>query len=189
VLTVLEADVASQTPIKDAFARFDGPFATRLQAGHFKAPFSARQLESSWKLPLVDRGLVNDYLVKDNELGGRRLGATAGVRPWKGQLEVVGGVFAGERSSLGGEHRAEDLAARVSARPWKPLELGTTAYRAGSSDPLVPILHAVSAYAQLSGDARGGRRGFAGKIVAGDFTAGTALVGWTLAIGERRRLG
>ena len=189
VLTVLEADVASQTPIKDAFARFDGPFATRLQAGHFKAPFSARQLESSWKLPLVDRGLVNDYLVKDNDLGGRRLGATAGVRPWKGRLEVVGGVFAGERSAFGGEHRAEDLAARVSARPWKPLELGTTAYRAGSSDALVPVLHAVSAYAQLSGGPLEATvEGFVGKIAAGDFTAGTALVGWTLAIRETRRL-
>ncbi|HSD22090.1 MAG TPA: porin [Anaeromyxobacter sp.] len=189
VLTVLEADVASPAPIKDAFARIDGPLATRLQAGRFKAPFSARQLESSWKLPLVDRGLVNDYLVKDNDLGGRRLGATAGVRPWKGRLEVFAGVFAGEPSAFGGEHRAQDLAARVSARPWKPLELGATAYRAGSSDALVPVLHATSAYAQLSeGPLEATVEGFVGKIAAGDFTAGTALVGWTLAIGETRRL-
>lgn len=189
LLTVLEADVASPAPIKDAFARVDGPWATRIQAGRFKAPFSARQLESSWKLPLVDRGLVNDYLVKDNDLGGRRLGATAGVRPWSGRLEVVGGVFAGDPSAFGGEHRAQDLAARVSARPWKPLELGATAYRAGSSDALIPDTHAASAYAQLSsGPLDATVEGFVGKIAAGDFTAGTALVGWTLAVREARRL-
>jgi hypothetical protein len=189
VLTVLEADVASQTPIKDAFARIDGPFAARLQVGHFKAPFSARQLESSWKLPLVDRGLVNEYLVKDNDLGGRRLGATAGVRPWKGRLQAVAGVFAGELGAFGGENRAQDLAARVSGRPSKPLEVGVTAYRAGSSDALVPVVHATSAYAQLSsGPLDATVEGFVGKVTAGDFTAGTALVGWTLAVGHTRRL-
>ena len=189
VRTVLEADVASSTPIKDAYARLDGPLATRLQAGRFKAPFSARQLESSWKLPLVDRGLVNDYLVKDNNLGGRRLGATAGLRPWDGRLEIVGGLFAGERSAFGGENRAQDLAARVSGSPWRPLELGATAYRAGSNDPLVPVLNAASVYAVLSGGPlEASVEGFAGKITAGDFTAGTALVGWTVAIAESRRL-
>ncbi|WP_242372823.1 porin, partial [Anaeromyxobacter sp. SG26] len=189
VLTVLEADVASKTPIKDAYARLDGPFSTRLQAGRFKAPFSARQLESSWKLPLVDRGLVNGYLVKDNELGGRRLGATAGIRPWRGRVELAGGVFAGERSAFGGENRAQDLAGRASARPWKPLELGVTAYRAGSSDPLVPVRQAASAYAQLSGGPLDASvEGFGGKLDAGAFTAGTALVGWTFKLGEARRL-
>ncbi|WP_242346869.1 OprO/OprP family phosphate-selective porin [Anaeromyxobacter terrae] len=189
VLTVLEADVASKTPIKDAFARLDGPFATRLQAGRFKAPFSARQLESSWKLPLVDRGLVNGYLVKDNELGGRRLGATAGVRPWSGRLELVGGVFVGERSAFGGQNKAQDLAARASAHPWKPFELGVTAYRAGSSDALVPVRQAASAYAQLSrGPLDATVEGFGGKLDAGTFTAGTALVGWTFKLGEARRL-
>jgi hypothetical protein len=189
VLTVLEADVASQTPIKDAFARIDGPFATRLQAGRFKAPFSARQLESSWKLPLVDRGLVDGYVVKDNELGGRRLGATAAVRPWKGRLEVAGGVFAGERNAFGGEHRAQDLAAHVVGRPWKPLELGVTGYRAGSSEALVPVTYAASAYAQLSrGPIDAALEGFAGKVAAGDFTAATALVGWKVGAGGARRL-
>lgn len=189
VLTVLEADLAERTPITDAFARLDGPLDTRFKAGRFKAPFSARQLESSWKLPLVDRGLVNDYLVKDNDLGGRRLGATAGVRPWNGRFEAYAGIFVGERTAFGGENQAQDFSASVSVRPWMPLELGATAYRAGSSDPLVAVHQAASLYARLvAGALDASLEGFAGKVAAGDVTAGTALAGWTFALGETRRL-
>jgi hypothetical protein len=191
VLTVVEADLVSDEPIEDAFARLDGPWATRLQAGRFKAPFSARRLESSWRLPLVDRGLVDDYLVRRNDLGGRRLGATGALRPWKGTVELVAGAFVADKSVIDGE-RAEDFAARVTVRPWKTLEVGATGYRAGTSAEAElegePRREAATAYLSVNvGPLDATVEGLAGRIVQGPFAAFTALAGWTFRVGEGGR--
>jgi hypothetical protein len=191
VVTVVEADLVADSPIEDAFVRLDGPYATRLQAGRFKAPFSTRRLESSWRLPLVDRGIVDDYLVRRNDLGGRRLGATGAVRPWSGRLELVAGAFVADKDVIDGE-RAEDFAARVAVRPWKALEVGATGYRAGVSAEAElegePRREAATAYLTVNlGPLDATVEGLAGRIVQGPFAAFTALAGWTFRVGEGGR--
>ena len=107
-------DIASDVLV-DAFVRLDGPGATRLTAGRFKSPFSERRLDSIWSLPVVDRGLVDHYLVKSNGLGGRRVGLAGTWRPWDGALDATTGVFLGDRNALeAGSDTGEDWAGRVA---------------------------------------------------------------------------
>jgi hypothetical protein len=192
VKTVLEADLTSDTLVEDAYIRLDGPAATRLTAGRFKAPFSERRLESEWRLPLVDRGLVDDVVVKRGGLGGRRLGAAGTLRPWNGRLEATAGIFTGSPDSLdAGTESGEDFAARVSARPWDALELGASGYRAGrdASAATGPTRQAAAAHVALHlGPFEAALEGFAGRVALGPFTAGTALLGWTFRGGEGGRL-
>lgn len=184
VKTVLQADLAEDPIVQDAYVRLDGPGATRLTAGRFKAPFSERRLASAWRLPLVDRGLVDHYLVKRNGLGGRRLGVAATLRPWDGRLDATAGVFAGDPQALdAGSDTGEDWAARVAVRRGEALELGVGGYRAGpgSGPDAAPARHAGSVFANLDlGPLEAALEGFAGRIAQGPFAAGTALVGWKL---------
>jgi len=182
--TVIEADLASNEPIKDAYLRLDGPFATRLTAGRFKAPFSARQLTSSWRLPLVDRGLVDSYVVDRNAIGGRRLGATGAVRPFDGRAEIEAGVFSSDPSdSTGGA--ADDVAARASIRPWKAIEIGTSAYRASAAGGA--RRQAGAAHLRLAGwGVEAELEGMAGRLVEGPFVAATALAMVTVKLLEGR---
>jgi hypothetical protein len=182
--TVLEADLASREPIKDAYLRLDGPFATRLTAGRFKAPFSERELTSSWKLPLVARGLVNDLVVERSALGGRRLGAAGAIRPWDGRVELAVGVFSSDADDRN-DGAAEDVAARAAFRPWDALELGASAYRAGSGDALAAGPRREAAAAHLRLELLGVEatlEGLAGTIAEGRFVAGTALASLTVKL-------
>jgi hypothetical protein len=192
VKTVVEADLASDPIVEDAYVRLDGLRATRLTAGRFKAPFSERRLESSWNLPLVDRGIVDSYLVKRNGLGGRRVGVAGTLRPWGGRLEATGGVFLGDRDALeAGTDAGEDWAARVAVRRWDALQVGLSGYRAGSGTgpDAAPARHAAGAFANFDlGRFEAALEGFIGRIVEGPFAAGTALVAWKLRAGETRRL-
>ncbi len=180
--TVVEADLASNPMLEDAYVRLDGPAATQLTAGRFKPPFSERRLESTWSLALVDRGLVDHLLVKKNGLGGRRLGAEGSVQPWGGRLDASGGVFLGDRSALEtGENAGEDWAARVAVRGWRGLEVGVSGYRAGAAAGGALAHHAAGAFANVHlGPFRAALEGFAGRIAEGPFTAGTALVEWSV---------
>lgn len=185
LLTVIEADVSSKKPLKDAFVRLDGPATTRLTAGQFKAPFLERETESAWNLPLVDRGLVDDYVVDRNALGGRRLGVVGAVRPFDGALEVSGGVFQG--TELGDAPRREDYVARVAARPWRWLEAGTSGYRAGAAEG--PLRHAASGFTVLRlGPLTATLEALAGRLSQGSFTAGLGLLELGLRLPWRLRL-
>lgn len=185
LLTVIEADVSAKKPLKDAFVRLDGPATTRLTAGQFKAPFLERETESAWSLPLVDRGLVDDYLVDRNGLGGRRLGVVGALRPLDGAVEVSGGIFQG--TDTGAQHRPEDYAARVSVRPWRWLEAGTSGYRAGRADG--PIRQAASGFLVLRlGPLAATLEALDGRISQGPFTAGLGLLELGLRLPWRLRL-
>jgi len=122
------AELSSKNPLKDAFVRLsDGDKRLRLYAGQFKAPFLARELESTWGLPLMRRGLVDDYLTETHQLGGRRLGLMGEVKlkeAWG--LKFSGGLFEGAKDELG-DRTSEDAAARVSVRPFKALTVGPAA--------------------------------------------------------------
>jgi hypothetical protein len=192
VLTVVEADMAEQAIIEDAFVRLDGPYALRLTAGRFKAPFSERRLSSSWKLPLVGRGLVDELVVREGGLGGRRLGATGAFRPFEGRVELAAGAFVGDRDALDGdEARAEDYAARVAVKPWRSLEVGATAYRSGATPPegFGSRREAATVYLDVDvGSFEAMLEGLAGTLSAGPFTAGTALAGWTFRLAHAGKL-
>jgi len=180
----VSADLSSKSLLKDAFVRIaDGKKRLRLYGGQFKAPFLARELESSWRLPVMRRGLVADYLVDTHDLGGRRLGLMGEVRleyAWK--LKVSGGVFQGAKDEDLGTRRGEDAALRVSVRPIKALTVGASGY-------LTEVFqgtrnHAVSADATLhlgglevSGEYANGR------LTAGPFTAQLGLASYTLPVG------
>ncbi|HET8541191.1 MAG TPA: hypothetical protein VFL83_15055 [Anaeromyxobacter sp.] len=191
VETVVEADLASTPLIEDAYVRIDGPGVTRLTAGRFKAPFSERRLDSAWSLPLVDRGLVDRYLVKRNGLGGRRVGLAGTLRPWGGRLDATGGVFLGDSEALEARSDAgEDWAARVAARR-QGVELGASGYRAGHATGAAPVpaRWAAGPFVNLDlGPVRAALEAFAGSVAEGPFSAGTALLSWRLRAGEARRL-
>lgn len=124
------ADLSSKSILKDAFVRVaDGHKRLRLYAGQFKAPFLAREIESSWRLPVMRRGLVADYLVDTHDLGGRRLGLMGEAylkELWK--LKVSGGVFEGAKDEDTGLRASEDASLRVRVRPFKGLTLGASGY-------------------------------------------------------------
>lgn len=77
---VVEVELARKARLKDAFVRWrKGPL--RVQAGQFKEPGSNVELESTFDLPVVDRGTVHDLLDRF-AIGGRRPGV---------QFELAGG--------------------------------------------------------------------------------------------------
>ncbi|MCI0572448.1 MAG: OprO/OprP family phosphate-selective porin [Myxococcaceae bacterium] len=127
----VSTELTSSRLLRDAFVRMrDGSESLRVTAGQFKAPFMARALESSWNLPLQSRGLVEDYVVEAHGLGGRRPGVMVEARstPWA-RLRASLGVFRGQRDELG-TSQGEDVAARLTARPVKGLEVGASGYSA-----------------------------------------------------------
>ncbi len=180
----VSADLSSKTILKDAFVRLaDGDKRLRLYAGQFKAPFLARELESTWGLPLMERGLVDDYLTETHQLGGRRLGLMGEVRlkdMWN--LKISGGLFQGGEDEFG-DHTSEDAAARVTVRPFKALTVGASSY-------LTQVMegtrnHAVAAEATLhlgalalSGEAVSGRLGL------GPFTAQLGLASYMVPLAK-----
>jgi hypothetical protein len=176
------ADLSSKSLLKDAFVRIaDGGKRLRLYAGQFKAPFLARELESSWDLPLMRRGLVDDYLTETHQLGGRRLGLMGEVRlkqVWN--LRVSGGLFEGSEDELG-ERTSEDAAARVSVRPFKALTLGASSYMAQVMEGTKRHALATDAMLELGGLALSAE--FAtGQLAVGPFTAQLGLATFTLPI-------
>jgi hypothetical protein len=178
----VSADLSSKSMLRDAFVRIsDGDKRLRLYGGQFKSPFLARALESSWKLPIMRRGLVEDYLVETHQLGGRRLGLMGEVRikeAWN--LKVSGGLFEGAKDDLG-KRTSEDAAARVSVRPFKALTLGVSSYMAQVMKGT--LRHAVAADGalhlgglELSGELVNG------KLALGPFTAQLGLASYTVPL-------
>jgi hypothetical protein len=180
----VSADLSSKTLLKDAFVRLaDGDKRLRLYAGQFKAPFLARELESTWGLPLMRRGLVDDYLTETHQLGGRRLGLMGEVRlkeAWN--LKASGGLFEGAEDELG-DRTSEDAAARVSVRPFKALTVGASSYLAQVTEGT--RRHAVAADGTLSlGALEVSAEVVTGQLVLGPFTAQLGLASYTLPLGK-----
>ncbi len=168
---VLEADLSStRSPLRDAFARVSAEENwLRFSAGRFKAPFLARNLRSTWKLALQERGMINDLLVDDHGFGGRRLGAMLEARALdKDRLRIYGGVFEGSEDELGGR-LGEDAAVRATYKVSKRLEFGTSGY--------APQAFTAQRRGAASLDVRAGRYGFVfeGELVAAKLQAGEAL--------------
>jgi len=180
----VSAELSSKNPLKDAFVRLaDGKKRLRLYAGQFKAPFLARELESTWALPLMRRGLVDDYLTETHQLGGRRLGLMGEVRlkeAWG--LKFSGGLFEGAKDELGDRTR-EDAAARVSVRPFKALTVGASSYLTQVTEGTRQ--HAVAADGALRlGALELSAEVVTGRLGLGPFTAQLGLASYTLPLGH-----
>lgn len=72
--------------LRDVFVRVRATATLRFQVGRFKRPISAIALESAWRLPVVERGLLNDELVAapyevQLPFSGRAEGALVRYRP------------------------------------------------------------------------------------------------------------
>ncbi|NTX36297.1 hypothetical protein HUA74_13695 [Myxococcus sp. CA051A] len=179
----VSADLADSSILKDAFVRLaDDSKRFRLYGGQFKAPFLQRRLEGSWSLPIQGRGLVEDYLGDVHELGGRRMGLMGEVRLkslW--DVRVSAGVFQGSKDDLGVRTK-EDLAGRVSVRPFKKmLTLGVSTYVAEALDRA--RRHAVAADAELKlGGLNVTGEVVTGRLPMGPFTAQLLLASWTVPV-------
>lgn len=186
VQAVLEADIASRSIIKDAYLQLEADvLGLKLNVGQFRAPFLSRSMESRWDLPLISRGLVNDYLVDLHQLGGRRIGVLGEFKrkEWLG-LKAELGVFQGAADNLG-KRTGEDLSARISFDPWrKHLKLGATAYWADAESGLAR--YAVGSDATFEFEQfRVVGEGLYGRLATGIFTAQTLTASYMLPLGEK----
>jgi hypothetical protein len=180
------ADLSSKTILKDAFVRLaDKDKRLRLYAGQFKAPFLARELESTWGLPLMRRGLVDDYLTGTHQLGGRRMGLMGEVRlkeAWN--LKVSGGLFEGSKDELG-ERTSEDASARVTVRPFK-----IKALTVGASSYLTQVTQGTKRYAVATdgtlhlGELALSAEAVTGRLALGAFTAQLGLASYLLPLSK-----
>lgn len=177
------ADLADKSLLKDAFVRLaDDSKRFRLYGGQFKSPFLQRSLESSWDLPLVRRGLVEDYLTEVHQLGGRRLGLMGEVRlkdAWG--LKMSAGLFEGGKDETGIRLK-EDAAARLSLRPFKALTVGVSTYIAEALEVVHKYALTADAQLQLGALALTGEA-VTGKLPLGPFTAQLMLARYTLPVG------
>lgn len=179
------ADLASKNLLKDAFIRVaDDAKRYRLYGGQFKAPFLARELESTWGLPLIKRGLVDDYLLKTHQLGGRRLGLMGEVQlkgAW--DFKALAGVFQGAKDEQLGTRAGEDASARVAVRPLKILRVGMSAYLTQAFAGVKNYAGAVDAIV-LFKRLRVSAEAAAGRLGVGPFTAQLGLVSYFLPLGQ-----
>ena len=180
---VIEADIASKNLVKDAFIRLEPIEGLRVYAGQFKAPFLARELQGRWSLPLISRGLVDDYLTDQNQLGGRRLGAMGEVKvdAWR-EFEVQFGVFQGAKDEIG-RRLGEDLSARVAFEPWnKRLDVGVSSYFGDPLEGLSRFSVGADARFDVDGFAVSGEA-VAGRLPVGRFTGELLLVSYRFPLG------
>lgn len=123
----MEAELSGKPKVKDAYARVRKRYFS-VKAGQFKVPISAIELEGTFSLPTVDRGLIHDLLTDVLLVGGRRIGvsvelhdrdADTGLRPtltlgaFQGSTVDQDAVRDLEDETLG----AQSYAARVELRP------------------------------------------------------------------------
>jgi hypothetical protein len=182
--TVLEVDASSHAPIKDAYGRFrDSSHRYRLYLGQFKTPFTARYEESNWELPLVDRGVVDDFLQKAGFVG-HRIGLMV-ERKAKGKHDALSfraALLQGADDDAG-IHTDEDTAARVEYRLFKPLTVGVGAYWGGLASG--PHRHAVTLDSTLRvRDLRVTAELTHGQAWPGGFSTGTALASYDIPLND-----
>jgi hypothetical protein len=183
--------------LKDVYARVRPIRALRLQAGQFRPPISPISMESAWRLPVVERGLLNDRIVAEgwkifSPLGSRTIGAQVEARPkLAGKPVLVVGVFNSRLPELGGKpeftrNTLQDAYARIQVEAVDGLELGLSGaavrrIRARGELDHAPIGSAdltwKPRYVRLWLEAFAGRSYvFDGSSSAGDFWAGRTLL-------------
>ncbi len=96
---MVEAEFGDDDPkLKDGYVRVRPLRELTIKAGRFKRPMSAIALESAWRLPAVERGILNDlepWSAIELPFGGRGDGLTTAYKWRKAAIEpeVTLGVF------------------------------------------------------------------------------------------------
>ncbi len=110
--------------LRDAYIRIRPLRALEFRVGQFKKPFGAIELWGRGSLPLIDRGLANDWLVSELGYGDRDVGAQIEGRLLRHpRLEYQVGVFNGAGANAGEDGDSKDVAGRLELRPLDMLEL------------------------------------------------------------------
>lgn len=171
---VVEADVAKKDPLRDAYVRLRTDSKRwAFYGGKFKAPFFGRALASTWDLPRIGRGLVEDFLVEEHGLGGRRLGGMVETKLDPLGFEAQLGVFQGLKA-LDGTRTSEDAAGRVSVSPWQFLEVAASGYAAEFSDGAPRFGAGADATIRAGGLALSAE-GLTGKLAVGRFLSALGM--------------
>jgi hypothetical protein len=115
---VIEAELTERNLIRDAYLRLGAGHGVAVTAGQFKIPLSIVEMASAWRLPVVHRGLLNDTLVDELELAGRRPGAELSWRG-RGRLRpsARAGVFQGRLEGALEDGFAQRVAGRFEVAP------------------------------------------------------------------------
>ena len=130
----VELELTTQK-LKDAVMRLRAYDANDTEidvhAGQFKMPFSAIQLESGWRLPLADRGLVSNILTDRLQVAGRHIGVDVEAKfPGEMKPRAILGVFQGTDdagdplSTTAEEHFGQDVFVRGTIEPIDGVEIG-----------------------------------------------------------------
>ncbi|HUS67088.1 MAG TPA: hypothetical protein VMZ28_21270, partial [Kofleriaceae bacterium] len=141
-----EIDFAgNDAELKDTYIRLKPVDAFRIQAGRFKAPISYLGLESKWRLPSTERGILSELKVADRDL------PFAGTRGDGLQLEVVPDVPLEPRFTVAAlqnplatestpldptEENTQDLYARAGLEPVSGLEVASSVALVGYHEKL-----------------------------------------------------
>jgi hypothetical protein len=68
------AELDAKPSIRDAYVNVKLARKFQIMAGHFKRPMSRIELTSTGRLPFRDRGLFNQFILRDQDWGNRSLG-------------------------------------------------------------------------------------------------------------------
>ncbi|MBI3180469.1 MAG: hypothetical protein HYZ27_12455 [Deltaproteobacteria bacterium] len=128
----LDVDFADAAPLKDAFVEAAVHPHLSITAGQFKKPFSIIELTPPRRLPLINRGIVNERIVEAGVDVGGASGLGYGGRD-RGvmlhgalhKLHYALGAFNGTRS-FDAIDSGKDAAARVELRGIKGVRLGAS---------------------------------------------------------------
>ena len=118
---------ASLQVVRDAYVRVSPMRELRIRMGQFKKPFGGLELWGRSRLPLVERGISNAWIVRDLAYGGRDIGVQVEGRLLKRpRLQYSVGVFNGSGANRAEDGDSKDIAGRVEIRPLKILEFGAS---------------------------------------------------------------
>jgi hypothetical protein len=149
---MLRADVEFELvteKLKDAFLRLrllDADTTVDVRAGQFKMPFSAIQLESGWKLPVADRGIISGVLTDGLQVAGRHAGVDLEAK-LAGAMKpkLVAGIFQGT-NDLGDPLSApasagfgQTVVVRGTIEPVDGVEIGVAGGERSGGFPTIPV--------------------------------------------------
>ena len=139
-----EIDFAGgEASVKDTFIRLVPDDAVRLQVGRFKVPMSFIGLESKWRLPSTERGVLSELEQDGRDLpfgGGRGDGVSVELRPALAleprlTLAAFHNPLASEGTGLDPtEDLTQDLHARLEIEPARGLHAAASFAAVGFND-------------------------------------------------------
>ncbi|MFC1641616.1 porin [Myxococcota bacterium] len=123
-----EDSIAEWAPLRDAYVRFRPIKELQVQVGQFKKPFGRLKQLTMRRLPLIERGVADSWIVTDLGYGDRDLGLELGGEfgGKDNNVQYAVGVFNGTGRNVPEDdlNGAKDLTARVEVNPTGWLSAG-----------------------------------------------------------------